>query len=159
VPFVEYRTYGGIHGEDYCLDNIICWAKMILEFFLYTRDDRWVTAEKLSAVEESTDYIINHMRTRSNPSLVETGVEGDWTENTDWNADNSNTNACLIHCLSLLVETERALGHKAKVKKYEVIKEEIRQNFNPDIHKGGFWYIHSFSRRKGFGFMQHLRFW
>ena len=41
VEETYYRTYSGVHGEDYCLDNTTCWAKMALELFLYTMDRDW----------------------------------------------------------------------------------------------------------------------
>ncbi len=137
---VEYRTYGGVHGEDYCLDNIICWAKMILEFFLYTRDRKWFRTEKLKAVERSTDFILESLRPAYNPSLIESGIEGDWTENTNWHADNSNNNVCMVQCLDLLSEVEALLKRKRMRDRYREIVEEIRSQFRRDAREGGFWW-------------------
>jgi len=137
---VHYRTYDGVHGEDYCLDNIICWAKMALELFLYTRDRDWFTLGRLEAVERSTDFILDNFRSQYNGSLIESGIEGDWTENTDWHADNSNNNACMVQCLDQLVEVESILGRDGRAKRYQGAADEIRTNFRRDASEGGFWW-------------------
>ncbi len=136
---VEYRTYSGIHGEDYCLDNIICWAKMILEFFLYTRDREWFTLDKLARIERSTDYILDDLRSAYNPALIESGIEGDWTENTNWHADNSNNNVCMVQCLDQLVQVESIFGRDAQSERYQAIGREIRSHFCAGVDEGGFW--------------------
>ena len=138
-PKVHYRTYGGVHGEDYCLDNIISWAKMALELFLYTRDRRWLTTEKLSVIEKSTDYILKHLTPMYNGHLIESGVEGDWTENTDWHADNSNNNVSMVNCLDLLVEVEEIFGRESKKREYLSTSETIRDEFRKDSDHAGFW--------------------
>jgi hypothetical protein len=137
---VYYRTYSGIHGEDYCLDNIICWSKMALEYFLYTRDTAWLTTRRIEAVERSTDYILDNYTTAYDPHLIESGIEGDWTENTNWHADNSNNNVCMVQCLDQLAETESLLGRGSKASKYARKASEIRQYFTMGFRDGGFWF-------------------
>jgi len=137
---VEYRTYRGIHGEDYCLDNIICWAKMVLEFFLYTRDRNWFTLEKLRTVERSTDFILGNLRSAYNPSLIESGIEGDWTENTNWHADNSNNNICMVQCLDQLSQVESIFGRTKMEERYAGMAQEIRSQFQRAAGGGGFWW-------------------
>ncbi len=136
---VYYRTYSGVHGEDYCLDNIICWAKMALEFFLYTRDRSWLSQDKLQTIEKSTDYILDNLRGEYNPNLIESGIEGDWTENTDWHADNSNNNVCMIQCLRQLAEVESIFGRTGKEKRYRQAEKEIKSAFLLPAEEGGFW--------------------
>jgi hypothetical protein len=135
-----YRTYSGIHGEDYCVDNIICWAKMALELFLYTRDRSWFTTEKLGIVEKSTDYILDNLRSDFNPDLIESGIEGDWTENTDWRGDNSNNNVSMIQCLDQLVEVERTFGRASRAREYLEKAGDLRSAFRVDSENGGFWH-------------------
>ena len=138
-PKVHYRTYDGVHGEDYCLDNIICWAKMALELFLYTRNRRWFTLEKLSVIERSTDYILTHFTSQYNEHLIQSGIEGDWTENTNWHADNSNNNVCMVNCLDLLAEVEKVFGRDSRSTKYLDASRNIREEFRKDSRAGGFW--------------------
>jgi hypothetical protein len=135
-----YRTYSGVHGEDYCLDNVICWAKMALEFFLYTRDRGWFDRDRLGAIETSTDYILDELRSAYNPALVESGIEGDWTENSDWHADNSLNNACLLQCLDQLVQVEQIFGREARKDRYSEVAASIREAFRADSTQGGFWH-------------------
>jgi hypothetical protein len=136
---VCYRTYFGVHGEDYCLDNIICWAKMVLEYFLYTRNEAWFSRDKLEIVERSTDFILEELRSDYNPDLLESGIEGDWTENTDWHADNSNNNVCMIQCLRQLIEVESMLGRTSKGRRYSEILSEMEASFVSERGEGGFW--------------------
>ena len=145
---IEYRTHGGAHGEGYNIDNIICWAKMILEFVLYTRDLQWFTAEKLLIVENSINYILKNLRKGYNPYLITAGIEGDWTENTNWEGDNANVNANMHHCLQLLAAVENLFGSVEKVEKYLQAADEISLAYNLLSSRGGFWdekrgyYIH-----------------
>jgi len=136
---VEYRTYGGAHGEGYNLDNILCWAKMILEYVLYTRDLQWFTPQKLAAIENCIGYILKNFRSKFNPHLIETGIEGDWTENTNWEGDNAIVNANMYHCLHLLAGVQNLQGSVEKVEKYLELAEEISLAFNLLSSKGGFW--------------------
>jgi len=139
VESTYYRTYSGVHGEDYCIDNIICWAKMALELFLYTRDRNWFSADRLRIVERSTDYIIDNLRSGYSPDLIESGIEGDWTENTDWHADNANNNVSMIQCLDQLVEVESILGRKSRARRYGELSREMRSKFREVAEEGGFW--------------------
>ena len=145
---IEYRTYSGAHGEGYNLDNIICWAKMMLEFVLYTRNLQWFTTEKLAIVEGSINYILDNLRKSYNPHLIAAGIEGDWTENTNWEADNANVNVNMHHCLQLLAGVESLFGSVEKVEKYLQIADDISLAYNLLSSRGGFWdekrghYIH-----------------
>ena len=151
---VEYKCYGGKGGESYNLDNILCWAKMALEFFLFTNDSSWIL-EKLPSITTTIDYILSHFRERFNPLLVYAGIEGDWTECTDWELDNSNVNSNLIRTLDLLnISYERLMAQNIEGEfvstkdKYQAIREQIYEAFNSPVEKGGFWnenlgyYIH-----------------
>ena len=113
---------------------------MVLEFFLYTRDRNWFTVEKLKTVERSTDFILNNLRSDYDPALIESGIEGDWTENTDWHADNSNNNVCMVQCLDQLIQVESIFGRRRERDRYGMAAEEIRSHFRRDAAEGGFWW-------------------
>ena len=136
---IEYKTYSGEHGEAYNLDNIICWMKMILEFVLYTRDMQWFTPQKLAAIENCIAYILKNFRLNFNPVLLEAGIEGDWTENTNWEADNAIVNANMYDCLQLLAGVQGIMGSVEKVGKYLELADEILIAYNFLTSKGGFW--------------------
>jgi hypothetical protein len=155
VKRVEYKCYGGIHGEDYNLDNMNYWAHMILLYYLYTLDDTWFTDEKLLKVEKSVDYIISHFMAMYNPDLVEVGIEGDWTENTNWHADNANVNVNMYYVLRLLAQVERLKGKSESARYHDLIAERIKNAFNKEVSEGGFWdskrgvYVHGNDGRGG----------
>jgi len=137
--FIEYRCYGGVHGEGYNLDNMNCWAQMILLYYLYSRDDVWFTDEKLAKVERSVNYMLERLTGEYNPVLLEAGIEGDWTENTNWHADNAVANVFFYRTLVLLARAELIKGRNGLARKYDEAAERIRQEFNKDIKDGGFW--------------------
>ncbi len=144
----EYMCYGGQHSEAYNLDNMLCWAKMAMEYFLETNDNNWFTPLKLATVVNTVNYMLDNLRGRFNPTLVEAGIEGDWTECTDWVLDNANVNVNLIEALRLLIECQALIGEKGAAKDYRAIREELITAFNAPVKDGGFWdptrghYIH-----------------
>ncbi len=144
----EFMCYGGQHSEAYNLDNMLCWAKMAMEYFLATNDKEWFTPAKLATIICTVNYMLDNLRARFNPTLVEAGIEGDWTECTDWTLDNANVNANLIDALRLLVECQALLGEKGTSRDYPAIREAMIAAFNAPVKDGGFWdpdrgyYIH-----------------
>ncbi|MEX2680410.1 MAG: hypothetical protein Q6373_002330 [Candidatus Sigynarchaeota archaeon] len=135
----EYKCYGGQHGESYNLDNMLCWAKMAMEYFLVTNDKVWFTTAKLERITCTVDYILDNLRGRFNPVLVEAGIEGDWTECTDWTLDNANVNVNFIETLRLLAECMVLIGKDVGVKEYQTAREAMIAAFNAPVRKGGFW--------------------
>ncbi len=81
---LTYKCYDGIHGEGYNLDNILCWAKMAMEYFLITNDRQWFTSEIFGKITHTIDYILENFRGKFNSALIYAGIEGDWTECTNW---------------------------------------------------------------------------
>ncbi|NMC07583.1 MAG: hypothetical protein GYA24_20385, partial [Candidatus Lokiarchaeota archaeon] len=144
----EYRCYGGQHGESYNLDNMLCWAKMAMEYFLIAGDKRWFTPAKLATIISTVNHVLDASRERFNPLLVEAGVEGDWTECTDWTLDNANVNVNLIETLRLLLESQVLLGEKGTDRDYHGTRDALIAAFNAPVKDGGFWdsaaghYIH-----------------
>jgi hypothetical protein len=134
-----YMCYGGEHGESYNLDNILCWAKMAMEYFLATNDKEWFNQATFRKVTTSIDYILNNLRDKFNPSLVYIGVEGDWTENNDWTGDSSNVNANMLRSLDLAMQCQDLLEYKGTDLDYLKISNDIYDNFNKPVKEGGFW--------------------
>ncbi len=139
---VEMMCYGGIHSESYCLDNILCWGKMAMEYALVTGDRAWFTPELFKIVTRSLDYILTHLREKYNPALVYAGIEGDWTECTDWEADNSNVTANVLRSLQLAQECQKYVGESCTKLDYATLYAEILTNFNKPVQEGGFWDPH-----------------
>lgn len=175
-----YRCYDGVHGEDYNIDNILCWAKMAMEYFLISSDFEWFLgiatgskSDKLKIIETTINFFLNNRRDKYNPKLIYSGIEGDWTECTDWELDNSNVNANMIKTLELLIEslklikiehnssnndeatgaitdadTDADTSIEDKIEKYNLIRNELIDEFNKDVSEGGFlnddkgFYIH-----------------
>ncbi|MFX0098112.1 MAG: hypothetical protein ACFFCS_00925 [Candidatus Hodarchaeota archaeon] len=134
-----YRCYGGEHGEAYNLDNILCWAKMAMEYFLATNDKEWFTRDTFRKITTSIDYILNNLRDKYNPSLVYIGVEGDWTENNDWEGDSGNVNANMLRTLELAMHSQELLDYKGTELDYLELSNEIYDNFNKPVKEGGLW--------------------
>ncbi|MHA1682900.1 MAG: hypothetical protein ACTSUE_18320 [Promethearchaeota archaeon] len=134
-----YKCYGGIHDEAYNLDNMLCWAKMAMEYFLATTDKIWFDETKLGIVCTTVDYILDNLMEKYNPQLVYTGIEGDWTENTNWEGDNANTNANMLDTLDLLIKCESLLGQKVGKHDYQESYDQIWHSFNNDVSEGGLW--------------------
>ncbi|GAB4314867.1 MAG: hypothetical protein Kow0069_16420 [Promethearchaeota archaeon] len=146
---VEYRCYGGAHGEGYNLDNVLCWAKLAMEFFLATGDAEWF-APRFPVVARCLDAVLTQFLGKYNPALAWAGVEGDWTECTDWEGDNANVSVNLARALELAVECGRLLldldlagGHADGVPSYldyAATREELIRSFNAPVRDGGFWH-------------------
>ena len=143
-----YKCYDGIHGEGYNLDNILCWAKMAMEYFLITNDCQWFTSEIFGKITHTIDYILENFRGKFNSALIYAGIEGDWTECTNWNLDNANVNVNMLNVLQLAQECQQLLGTMETTCDYSEIYNEILYNFNKPVSEGGFWdqnqgfYIH-----------------
>ncbi|MHA1338577.1 MAG: hypothetical protein ACTSRZ_02440 [Promethearchaeota archaeon] len=137
-----YKCYGGIHGEDYNIDNILCWAKMAMEYFLATNDYEWFNSQKMTIISTTVDFFLNNYRAKYNPALLYSGIEGDWTECTNWELDNSDINVNMLRTLELLIECEKIFGKSYSNSNfnYKDIFNEILQNFNKPIEEGGFWH-------------------
>ncbi len=135
----EHKCYGGAHGEDYNLDNMICWAKMAMEYFLITGDKDWYL-KRQPVIQHTFDFILEHFRADFNPDLIEVGIEGDWTECTNWRFDNANVNVNMIEALRLLVACMSLAGQDAgAIDRYEKTRVSMRAAFTRDIRDGGFW--------------------
>ena len=152
-----YKCYGGEHGEAYNLDNILCWAKMAMEYFLQTQELEWFLP-KLQVIQHNLDFILDNFTNKFNPVLIYAGIEGDWTECTDWILDNANVNVNFLRTLLLFINSIKRIkqskkGHYRQIKnlsiaQYQHIYNEMRTSFNNPVEKGGFWskelgyYIH-----------------
>lgn len=134
-----YKCYGGEHGEAYNLDNILCWAKMAMEYFLATNDKEWFDQGTFRRITTSIDYILDHLRDKFNPSLVYIGVEGDWTENNDWVGDSGNVNVNMLRTLELAMQCQELLEYKGTDLDYSEISNDIYDNFNKAVDEGGLW--------------------
>jgi hypothetical protein len=134
-----YRCYGGEHGEAYNLDNMMCWAKMAMEYFLVTNDSTWFTHEKFKIICHTLDFILDSARNKFNPFLVFGGIEGDWTECTEWELDNSNINVNLLNALQLLIEVQKCTGYKSPKNDYSLEYAKIFGEFIKPYSEGGFW--------------------
>nr|MDO8113127.1 hypothetical protein [Candidatus Sigynarchaeota archaeon] len=143
----EFKCSGGAHGEGYNLDNMLCWAKMAMEYFL-TTNDPWFTVEKFTIITHTVDYMLDYFRGKYDPVLVEAGIEGDWTECTDWELDNADVNANMIETLRLAIECQALLGKPGTGKDYKAVRDQMIAAFNKPVQQGGFWdpaarhYIH-----------------
>ena len=144
-----YKCYDGIHGEGYNVCNMICWAKMAMEYFLISQDKEWFNIEKLKVITNTIDYLLNNQRQKYNPALLYVGIEGDWTENTNYELDNSNSTVNLLKTMQLAMECQKVLKDPCTKLDYAEIYNEILDNFNAPVEMGGFWsdklgfYIHS----------------
>ena len=142
-----FKCYGGAHGEAYNLDNIMCWAKMAMEYYLASGDTRWFEA-KFGTIKATIDYILDNLRDKYNPKLIYTGVEGDWTECTDWEMDNANVNVNMVRTLELFTESAKLLGKHDVTNDYLSVRDELITHVNKPVEEGGFWsedlgyYIH-----------------
>ncbi len=136
----EFKCYSGKNGEAYNLDNIICWAKMAMEYYLASADHEWFES-KLPTIETTINYILDNFRSKFNDKLIEIGIEGDWTECTNWELDNANVNVNIIEALRLLIESINLLKKSnANLQRYQSIRSQLIEEFNKDIAAGGFWH-------------------
>lgn len=133
-----YKCYGGAHGEAYNLDNILCWTKLAMEYFLVTGDAAWFRGAIWERTTHTIDYVLDHCRAKFNPALVYAGVEGDWTECTDWTLDNANVTANLLRTLQL-ADACRVLLDDRDCRDYASTARTIVAEFNKDVEAGGFW--------------------
>ncbi|MHA1791509.1 MAG: hypothetical protein ACTSVI_02625, partial [Promethearchaeota archaeon] len=85
------------------------------------------------------DHILNNFRKKYNPKLIYTGIEGDWTECTAWEADNSNVNVNMIKVLELAIECQKLLKVTCTNLDYNEIRATMITEFNKTIEEGGFW--------------------
>ncbi len=137
---IEFKCYSGKNGEAYNLDNIICWAKMAMEYYLATADHEWFES-KLPTIETTINYILEHFRSKFNDKLIEIGIEGDWTECTNWELDNANVNVNMIEALRLLIESIKPSNKQSsELQRYQSIRTQMIEEFNKDISMGGFWH-------------------
>jgi hypothetical protein len=134
-----YKCYEGKHGESYNLDNILCWAKMAMEYFLITNDLTWFTPDIFSKITHTIDYILTHFCAKFNPTLIEAGIEGDWTECTNWELDNANVTVNMLNTLQLIIECQSLLGTVSTSFDYSNIYREMKDAFNLPLLQGGFW--------------------
>ncbi|MHA1819743.1 MAG: hypothetical protein ACTSVC_04670 [Promethearchaeota archaeon] len=139
-----YKCYDGVHGEDYNIDNILCWAKMAMEYFLATGDFDWFNAEKMRVISMTIDFFLDNYRDKFNPELIYTGIEGDWTECTNWTLDNSNASVNMLRTLELFIECEKLFTFKnsfsATHYDYQDVFDRMLLNFNKPVEEGGFWH-------------------
>ena len=136
----EFKCYSGIHGEAYNLDHIICWAKMAMEYYLASGDYDWFES-KLPIIKNTMDYILDNFRSKFNDKLIEIGIEGDWTECTDWELDNANVNVNFIEALRLLIESMKLSNkNSAEIERFQLIRQELIEEFNKSVDDGGFWH-------------------
>ncbi|MBD3352973.1 MAG: hypothetical protein GF364_15935 [Candidatus Lokiarchaeota archaeon] len=143
-----YRCYGGANNESYNLDNILCWAKMAMEYALISNDWDWFDEYHFKTVCNTIDYILTNLREKYNPKLVYTGIEGDWTECTNWELDNANVTVNLLRSLKLANECQIVLGKDTSPLNYAEIFDDILIEFNKPIKDGGLWH-------QDFGFYIH----
>lgn len=136
---IEFKCYGGQHGEAYNLDNMLCWAKMALERVLVTGDVRWLDGGRLGTITTTVDFVLDSCRGKFNPALVHAGIEGDWTECTDWDLDNANVNVNLLETLDLLVQATTLAGTDVP-RDYTAERAAILEAFTADVGDGGFWH-------------------
>lgn len=143
-----YKCYGGQHGETYNLGNMLGWAKMAMEYVLYSNDLAWFDKPKLQIITDTINYILENFREKYNPHLIYTGIEGDWTECTDWELDNANVNVNMLRTLELYIECLKLFGMESTIQGYKGIRKKMREEFNKSVNEGGFWseecghYIH-----------------
>jgi hypothetical protein len=139
---ITHKCYGGIHGEAYNLDNMLCWAKMAMEYFLMTHDRAWFTP-KLPVIVTLLDYILRDCRAKFHPVLIEAGIEGDWTECTDWELDNANVTINCMETIRLALECQEVLSGKRSSPSpnfdYSAIFNDISKVFSDPVSQGGFW--------------------
>jgi hypothetical protein len=136
---ITHMCYGGANGESYNFCNILCWAKMAMEYYLISGDREWFTDKIITTITKTLDYILNNYRDKFNPKLVYAGVEGCWTECTDWVLDNANVNVNMLNALQLVIECQKLLKKKYSSLDYQAIYIEIKSNFNKPLNEGGFW--------------------
>lgn len=138
-----YKCYSGVHGESYNTDNILCWAKMSMEYYLVTEDNIWFTDDKMKIIAHTIDFFLENYRRRFNPNLIEIGIEGDWTECTNWELDNSNVNVNMIETIRLFIECAKLKAKNIQLfthLDYTSIRDQMISAFNKDYTEGGFWH-------------------
>lgn len=138
-----YKCYSGIHNEAYNIDNILCWAKMAMEYYLVTYDNAWFNDDKMKIIANTIDFFLNNYRKKYNPLLLEIGIEGDWTECTNWELDNANVNVNMIETIRLFIECVKMKSKNIQLYTnldYKNIRTEMITAFNKNYTEGGFWH-------------------